>query len=85
MQVFGALLVLLVLLDVFLTVLCARIGTGIIGDRIARLTWWVFRLVSSAFGRHRGTVLSFCGPAILLIVVGSWTLGIRLQHKERES
>ena len=38
-QALGACLVLVVLLDVFLTVLYARIGTGIIGDRLARLTW----------------------------------------------
>jgi len=38
-QVAGALLMAVVLLDVFLTVLYARIGTGIISTRLARATW----------------------------------------------
>jgi hypothetical protein len=77
-QVMGALLFLLVLLDVFLTVLYARAGTGIISDRLARLTWEAFRQFSRAFGRHRGRVLSFCGPAILVLLVVTWAFGLTL-------
>lgn len=69
----GALLVLLVLLDVFLTVLYARIGTGIISDQLARITWRCFLLVSKLF-RNRATALSFCGPGILVLLVAVWTL-----------
>jgi hypothetical protein len=36
-QGFGLLLILTILLDIFLTVLYARIGTGIIGSRVGRL------------------------------------------------
>jgi hypothetical protein len=66
-QVFGAFLMLAVLLDVFLTVLYARVGTGILSHKLARLTWQLFRLLPA--GRYRPTVLSFCGPAILVLLV----------------
>lgn len=68
----GALLMLLVLLDVFLTVLYARAGTGIISRIHARWTWRFFRAVSKPFGRGRGTVLSFAGPTILVSLVLLW-------------
>ncbi|HEV2800509.1 MAG TPA: hypothetical protein VGW12_08435 [Pyrinomonadaceae bacterium] len=77
-QTLGAIVILLVLLDVFLTVLYARAGTGIISDRLARLAWRVFRLVSKPFGRHRGVVLSLCGPVILLLLVAFWDIGLTL-------
>lgn len=75
-QTLGALVILVVLLDVFLTVLYARAGTGLISDRLARLVWRVFRAVSKPFGRHRGVVLSLCGPVILLLLVAFWDLGL---------
>jgi hypothetical protein len=70
--VLGVLLMAVVLADVFLTVLYARIGTGIIGDRLARLVWQLFRAVASPLGRRRDAVLSFAGPAIVLVVVSVW-------------
>jgi len=58
----GTLLMALALADVFLTVLYARAGTGIISDRLARLIWLALRRVSSAGnGNH---LLSFCGLRI---------------------
>jgi len=68
----GALLMLLVLLDVFLTVLYARAGTGLVSRLHARLTWRLFRAVSKPFGRARGIVLSLAGPAILVSLVLLW-------------
>lgn len=68
----GALLMLLVLLDVFLTVLYARAGTGLISRIHARWTWCFFRAVSRPFGRVRGLILSFAGPAILVSLVLLW-------------
>jgi hypothetical protein len=38
-QVFGGFLMLAVLLDVVLTVLYARAGTGIVSHKLGRLTW----------------------------------------------
>lgn len=68
----GTLLMLLVLLDVFLTVLYARAGMGIISRIHARWTWGFFRAVSSPFERGRGIILSFAGPAILVSLVLLW-------------
>ena len=77
-QSLGALLFLIILLDIFLTVLYARIGTSIIGSRVGRLTWAFFVKASRVFGSRRGAVLSFCGPAILVLLVGVWALGLTL-------
>jgi hypothetical protein len=77
-QIAGALLMLLILLDVFLTVLYARAGAGLLSPRIARFVWWLFKTVSKPFGRLRGSILSFCGPAILVTFVLVWSIGLAL-------
>src|SRR6188508_575214 len=74
----GAGLFAAVLLDVFLTVLYARMGSSIIAGPLARLAWRVFRAVSAPFGRRRGVVLSFCGPAVLVLLVTAWSAGLTL-------
>ncbi|MBS3652097.1 two pore domain potassium channel family protein [Pseudaminobacter sp. 19-2017] len=77
-QFLGIVLILIILLDIFLTVLYARIGTSIVGYRVGRLIWASFVTASKAFGPRRGTVLSFCGPVILVLLVGVWALGLTL-------
>ena len=77
-QALGALLVLLILLDVFLTVLYARAGTGIISSRLALLIWRAFGIISRQFGRSRGTMLSFCGPTILVLLAKARSQSPRL-------
>src|SRR3954464_1294069 len=77
-QVIGAGLFAAVLLDVFLTVLYARMGSSIIAEPLARLAWRVFRAVSAPFGRRRGVVLSVCGPAVLVLLVTAWSAGLTL-------
>jgi hypothetical protein len=73
-QALGGLLFLLILVDIFLIVLYARIGSGIISNRLAHLIWRLFRLLSKPFGRRRGIILSFCGPIILIFLVIFWAL-----------
>jgi hypothetical protein len=68
----GALLMALVLADVFLTVLYARAGTGIISDRLARLIWLALRT------RSNSHLLSFCGPSILVALLLTWSLLLAL-------
>ena len=75
-QIAGALLMLLILLDVFLTVLYARANAGILSPRVASLVWWVFKTISIPFARVRGSILSFCGPAILVVLVLVWAAGL---------
>lgn len=73
-QMLGATLVLLVLADVFLTVMYARIGTGIISDYLAQFTWWLFRIVADRLARYKAALLSFCGPTIIVVVITTWAL-----------
>ena len=65
-QIAGAVVTVVMLLDVFLTVLYARAGTELLSPVVARTIWLVFRLVSRPFGGHRGRVLTLCVPAILV-------------------
>lgn len=75
----GVVLVALVLLDVFLTVLYARINTGIISQRLADAMFVGCRAVARALGRRPGdTLLSYCGPIILVATVTAWALGLIL-------
>jgi hypothetical protein len=77
-SVAGALLMLLFLADVFLTVLYARLGTGIFSVVVARSLWRIFRGMSQPFGDRRGSILSFCGPVILVTLVLLWAIGLTL-------
>ena len=77
-QALGVFLVVLVLADVILTVLYARAGTGIIGIRLARVTWAAFRAATGALGPRGGDVLTFCGPVILVLLVAGWALVLTL-------
>jgi len=68
----GALLMVTVLADVFLTVLYARVGTGLLSRRLAQTTWAMFKSIPA--GRQRPLVLSLCGPAILVLLVLTWSI-----------
>ena len=74
----GVLLMLLFLTDVFLTVLYARMGTGIFSVVLARSLWRIFRGISRPFRHRRGSSLSFCGPVILVTLVLLWAIGLTL-------
>ncbi len=77
-QAAGALLIALVLLDAFLSVLYARIDSGIISYRLARVVWWLFRRVAMLRKQSRAKILSFCGPAILVALVSVWATALTL-------
>lgn len=77
-QAAGAFVVLFVLVDVFLTVLYARAGTGILSERFARVQWRLFKPFSRLFGRNRGKALSFCAPSVLVSLVATWALLLAL-------
>ena len=77
-QISGILIVLLILLDVFLTVLYARMGSGIVSTRLARTIWRVFRVVAQSFPRYCDRIASFCGPFILVSLVFVWVAGLTL-------
>lgn len=74
LPILGAILMLLVVLDVFLTVLYARIGTGFISHRLACWVWWAMRNGTKPMKRWRDLVLSFAGPVMLVLLVLVWVL-----------
>lgn len=73
-QILGILLVVLVCLDVFTTVLYARIGTSVFSNLFAHLVWRLFRSLSSLFKHKQAVILSFCGPVILVLLVVMWAI-----------
>src|SRR5437868_4119463 len=75
-QIAGGLLFLFILLDIFVTVLYARMSSGILSPRIARVTWIIFRAISAPLSHRRGRLLSFCGPSIVVLVVFIWAVGL---------
>jgi hypothetical protein len=72
-QLAGAVVLVVALADVFLTILYARMHSGLLAMPFARAierTWvWCAR----AFGKSRARFVSFCGPFTLLAVLGLWT------------
>lgn len=77
-QALGAAVVLLFLADIFLTVLYARAGTGLLAPYWMRAIWAALRAGASPFGRQRGGILSFAGPVIVVSLIGFWALGLTL-------
>jgi hypothetical protein len=69
----GELLVWLAVLDVFMTVLYARVGTSIVAGRVAGGLWRAFRWLAGWVPRWKDALLSFAGPVILVAIVACWT------------
>jgi hypothetical protein len=77
-QVAGLSLLTLMLLDIFVTVLYARAGSGLIAPHVERLLWRVIRRISTASIRRREHILSFGGPLLVVAVVAMWFVGLSL-------
>lgn len=75
-QILGVVLVLLFLSDVFLTVLYARAGTGLLAPHWSRAIWALLRAIASPFGKRRGVILSFAGPLIVVSLIAFWAIGL---------
>ena len=75
-QVIGAALVLLFLADIFLTVLYARAGTGLLAPHLVRAIWASLQGAAELFGRRRRAILSLAGPLIVISLIGFWALGL---------
>jgi hypothetical protein len=59
-------------------VLYARMGSGLMSPRLARMVWYAFRALAQSFPRHCARIASFCGPVILVLLVFMWTAGLTL-------
>lgn len=77
-QIAGAALMLLFLADIFLTVLYARAGTGLLALHWNRGMWALLHHVSKLCGGRRGALLSFAGPLIVVSLIGFWAIGLTI-------
>lgn len=75
-QISGLALMLLFLADVFLTVLYARAGTGLLAPALTRLVWASFRGAVRLSGARRASALSFGGPLMVTVLIFFWGFGI---------
>ncbi|MFL5447230.1 MAG: hypothetical protein ACJ8AP_02520 [Gemmatimonadales bacterium] len=62
-QTIGVALVLFILVDVFLAVLYARIGAGVLSPRLARVIWRAFRGLHAPSAGGRESCFLFAGPS----------------------
>jgi len=76
--VFGVVIIVAVLLDVFLTVLYARIVTGVLSHYLACWVWRVFRGLAKLIPTQAERMFSFAGPVILVALVLTWITGLVL-------
>jgi hypothetical protein len=75
-QVAGIGLLLLFLADIFLAVLYARAGTGLLAPTWTRANWALLHGAANLFGSRRGQVLSIAGPALVTSLIAFWSLGL---------
>lgn len=75
-QIGGGALTLLFLADIFMTVLYARAGTGLLAPYWTRAVWRMLRSAAKLFGSRQGAVLSIAGPLIVVTLIGFWALGL---------
>lgn len=71
-QAMGLMLVLVTLIDIFLTVLYARTGVGLLTPRLNRGVWRLFRHLDSALTSSDHRLLTYCGPTLLVLIAGLW-------------
>src|SRR5918993_137152 len=76
--ILGIPLMLVVLADVFLTVLYARMGTSILSERLGRALWLAFRRAAKLAPSHRDRVLAYAGPVIVITVLAVWVVLLML-------
>jgi hypothetical protein len=73
-QVLGGVIVLYASLDVFLTILYARSGKGILAPYLNRALWGLFRMAARRFAAKRDVILSYSGSVILVVLSATWAL-----------
>lgn len=75
LQIAGSMLVLIVLLDVFFTVLFPASGHGPIRKPLGRWIWHGFRFVGKmTSGQKRRNILSYSGPILITVTLTVWFL-----------
>ena len=76
LQLVGAGLVLVALVDIFLAVLYARSGASLLSDRLNKVAWRLFRGVALALpgAKGRGRLLAYAGPSLLILSITLWVV-----------
>src|SRR3954454_21165663 len=78
-QVIGAGIIVLALVDMFATVLYARINMGPASELLSRIIWWAFHRVAGWFPQgRRDLIFSFCGPVVVSAMVLDWAMLLTL-------
>lgn len=77
-QSVGAALMLLFLADIFLTVLYARAGMGLLAPHWNRAVWASMRATARLSGSRRRALLSFAGPVIVVLLIGFWAFALTI-------
>lgn len=77
-QLVGAALMLLFLADIFLTVLYARAGTGLLAPHFNRAIWTLLHATARLFRKRESAVLCLGGPLIVVLLIVFWALGLAL-------
>ncbi|MEZ4599612.1 MAG: ion channel [Syntrophotaleaceae bacterium] len=70
----GTLMILVSIVDIFLTVLYARKGSGLLSPLMTRWFWRAVKILSQPLGSSRGTALTFVGPALVIVLAATWAL-----------
>lgn len=71
-QVLGAGLVFLALVDIYLTVLYHRLGSSVLSLHLNKLIWWLLRLVSRVIPCKSDRLLTHAGPTMIVSTVIVW-------------
>ncbi|MEW6491671.1 MAG: potassium channel family protein [Cyanobacteriota bacterium] len=71
-QIVGVILVILALIDIYLTVLHPRLGTSILSLPLSKGIWRLFRLAAQATPLKGKHLLTQAGPIVLVAIVVVW-------------
>lgn len=71
-QMVGGGLVILALVDIYLTVLYPRLSTSVVSFPLNKGIWWLFRLAARAIPRKRKQLLSYSGPTLVVAILVVW-------------
>ncbi len=71
-QMVGVGLIILALVDIYLTVLYPRIGTSVLSFQLGKAVWRLFRLVAGAIPSKSDQLLSHSGPTLVVVTVVVW-------------
>lgn len=71
-QILGIGIILIALVDVYLTVLYPRTGKSVVSLQLSKGIWQLFRWLSHLPGFRKQDVLSYCGPTLLVAIASFW-------------